>query len=319
MKVIPLGTVSGKPTLTRNVSALALVRSAEWVLFDCGEGTQMQITRAGLQPSRLTAVFITHLHGDHFNGLAGLLSTMGLDRRERELTIVGPQGIREYLDTLARLRILFVSYTLNLRELGPADFGHDSRRSPARKERGLGPLPVYETPEYGVSCLPLDHRVFALGYRVEERPRPGRFNLERARKLGIPEGPLYGRLQSGHAIQLADGRRIEPSEVLGPERPGQRVAYCTDTRPCEAARLLARDVDLLIHEATYTSDLIDEAMEHGHSTAAQAGEVARDSGARRLLITHFSPRYTDASVLLKEARSVFAETIQAKELESVDV
>src|ERR1051325_7666826 len=141
MRVIPLGTSSGKPTLKRNVSALAVAREGEWLLFDCGEGTQMQIPRAGLNLSRLSAIFITHLHGDHFNGLSGLLSTLGLDRRARELTLVGPQGMREYIDALARLKILFVNYPLEIKEYA-----------------SISELtPVYETPDYTVIARPLDH------------------------------------------------------------------------------------------------------------------------------------------------------------------
>src|SRR5215210_6349817 len=167
MRVIPLGTSSGKPTLKRNVSAMAVAREGEWLLFDCGEGTQTQVARAGLNPSRLSAIFITHLHGDHFNGLSGLLSTMGLDRRTRELTLVGPHGIREYLDTLARLKILFVNYPLTIKELS-----------------SMSELtPVHDAAGYTVIAYPLDHRIFAIGYRLQERERPGRFNLERARAL----------------------------------------------------------------------------------------------------------------------------------------
>src|SRR5215210_5391991 len=243
MRVIPLGTSSGKPTLKRNVSAMAVVREGEWLLFYCGEATQIQISRAGLNPSRLAAIFITHLHGDHFNGLSGLLSTMGLDRRTREMTLVGPQGIREYLDTLARLKILFVNYPLEIKEYS------------SMSELTL----VYEALDYTVSAHPLDHRIFDIGYRIQERPRPGRFNLERAYALGVPEGPLFGRLQSGKDVQLDDGRIIHPSDVLGPPRQGKAIAYCTDTRPFAGSVELARDVDLLIHEATYTEELTEEA------------------------------------------------------------
>jgi ribonuclease Z len=306
MKVVPLGTSSGKPTLRRNVSALAVLRESEWLLFDCGEGTQMQLPRARINPSRLSAIFITHLHGDHFNGLSGLLSTMGLDRRERGLTLIGPRGIREYLDTLARLKILYVNYPLTLREFGPAASVHDL-------------TPVYEGADYIVNARPLDHRIFALGYRVEERPRPGRFNVERARSLGVPEGPLFGRLQSGEDVQLADGRLIHPSDVLGPPRPGKAIAYCTDTRPYAASIELARGVDLLVHEATFTEELADEAKEFGHSTAAQAARIAHEAGARRLLITHFSSRYPDATPLLEEARAIFPDTILAEDLMEVEV
>lgn len=303
MRVIPLGTSSGKPTLKRNVSALAVAREGEWLLFDCGEGTQTQIIRAGLNPSRLVAIFITHLHGDHFNGLSGLLSTMGLDRRTRELTLVGPPGINEYLDTLARLKILFVNYRLEVREIGPVN---DLKT-------------VYEAADYTVTTHPLDHRLFALGYRVQEHPRPGRFNLERARELGVPEGPMFRRLQLGENIQLSDGRIVQSSDVLGPERPGKAVAYCTDTRPFDGTIKLARDVDLLIHEATYTEELTEEAHDYGHSTAAQAASIARDAGARRLLITHYSTRYPDVTPLVEEARAIFPDTLLAQDLVEVEV
>lgn len=303
MRVIPLGTSSGRPTLKRNVSALAVAREAEWLLFDCGEGTQTQIARAGLSPNRLSAVFITHLHGDHFNGLPGLLSTMGLDQRTRELTLIGPRGIREYMDTLERLRVSFVTYPIVLKE-----FASLSEITAVR-----------EAPDYKVRAGELDHRIFSLGYRVDERPRPGRFNVERARSLGLPEGPLWGRLQSGEDAALEDGRVIRPSDVLGPERPGKSVAYCLDTRPCAMSIELARGVDLLIHEATYTEEFAQEARDYGHSTAAQAARTARDAGANQLLITHFSTRFPDATPLLTEARAIFPNTVLAEDLVEIKV
>jgi len=285
------------------VSALAVAREAEWLLFDCGEGTQMQITRAGLSPSRLSAVFITHLHGDHFNGLPGLLSTMGLDRRTRGLGLTGPQGIREYLDMLERLRVAFLTYPVELRQFN------------SLAESTV----VYETAEYSVSALALDHRLFALGYRIDERPRPGRFNVEQARKLAVPEGPLWGRLQSGEDVRLVDNSIVRSSDVMGAARPGKSVAYCLDTRPCAMAVQLARNVDLLIHEATYTEEFASEAQQYGHSTAAQAARTARDAGARRLLITHFSTRFPDPTPLLQEARAIFPDTILAEDLMEIEV
>ncbi|MBO0722215.1 MAG: MBL fold metallo-hydrolase, partial [Blastocatellia bacterium] len=216
MRIIPLGTSSGKPTLNRNVSATAVVGEGEWWLFDCGEATQIQIARAGLSPHKLVGIFITHLHGDHFNGLPGLLSTMALDQREREMTLVGPPGIRDYLELLGRLRILFFNYPVKIRELGAEYFG------------GKPEEQVYESARYTIVTRPLDHRIFALGYRVEEKLKPGRFDLEKARQLGIPAGPLYGQLQSGNQITLPDGRMIKPSDVLGPPRRGKSVSYCLD-------------------------------------------------------------------------------------------
>jgi ribonuclease Z len=307
MRVIPLGTSSGKPTIKRNVSALAVAREGEWLLFDCGEGTQTQIIRAGLNPTRLAAIFITHLHGDHFNGLPGLLSTMGMNNHNRELTLVAPAGIREYLDTLARLKILFINYPLQIREID-------------KDELAAGQLtPVFETAQYVVSTCALNHRIFASGFRVDEKPRPGRFHLERARELGVPTGPLFRQLQSGQAVELENGKIIQPSDVLGPERPGKSVTYCLDTRPCEAGKLLARDVDLLVHEATYTEEYLEEAQNYGHSTAAQAATIAREANARSLLLTHFSTRYPDVTPLLLEAQAIFAETRTAQDLMEIEV
>jgi len=307
MKIIPLGTSSGKPTLRRNVSALAVVGEGEWWLFDCGEGTQTQIARAGISPQKLTGVFISHLHGDHFNGLPGLLSTMSLDQREKELTLVGPTGIDEYLRLLARLNICHVNYPLRLREFDAQYF--------AGGEQEL----VYESARFTVTTRPLDHRIFALGYRLEEKTKPGRFNLERAKALGIPPGPLYSRLQSGQSITLEDGRMIHPSEVLGPPRPGKVVSYCLDTRPCANAVKLSENADWLIHEATFTEELIEESNHFGHSTAIQAAEIAIEAKARRLLITHFSSRFPDIRLLLEEARSVFPQTVAAEDLIEVEV
>ncbi|MEW6130527.1 MAG: ribonuclease Z [Acidobacteriota bacterium] len=307
MKVIPLGTSSGKPTLKRNVSALAMVREGEWLLFDCGEGAQTQIIRAGLSPNRLAAIFITHLHGDHFNGLPGLLSTMGMDSRARELTVVGPPGIREYLDTLARLKILWINYPLQVFEYGKKDLPEGKLAA------------VFDTAAYTVSTIALDHRIFALGYRLSEKPRPGRFNVERALQLGVPMGPLFGRLQNGQEVTLTDGTVVRPADVLGAARLGKSAAYCLDTRPCEASVELARATDLLIHEATYTEDFVEEAKHFGHSTAAQAAQVARDAQARNLLLTHFSSRFPDATLLLDEAKAVFANVTLAQDLLEVEV
>ena len=307
MKIIPLGTSSGKPTLRRNVSALAVVGEGEWWLFDCGEGTQMQIARAGLSPQKLVGIFISHLHGDHFNGLPGLLSSMALDNREKPLTLVAPTGTREYLNLLASLKICYVNYPLNLMEFSGKSF--------VEQPQAL----VYESPRFTVITRPLDHRIFALGYRLEEKMKPGRFNLERARELGIPSGPLYSQLQAGKAVTLTDGRVIQPSEVLGEPRPGKIVSYCLDTRPCLNAVKLAENADWLIHEATFTEEQIEEAHHFGHATALQAAQVAVEARAKRLLITHFSSRYTDVRHLLDESRAVFPETFAAEDLAEFDV
>jgi ribonuclease Z len=307
LKIIPLGTSSGKPTRHRNVSALAVVGEGQWWLFDCGEATQMQIARANLSPQKLAGIFISHLHGDHFNGLPGLLSTMSLDQREKELTLVGPAGIGDYLDLLARLKTCYVTYPLKLRELDVRYF--------ANREQEL----VYESERFTVVTRPLDHRIFALGFRLEEKMRPGKFDVEKARALGIPAGPLYSQLQSGKSITLAGGRVVHPAEVLGPPRPGKVVTYCLDTRPCATAVRLAQNADWLVHEATFTEEFIEESHHFGHSTAAEAAGIARDANVKRLLITHFSSRFPDIRPLLEEARSIFPETYAAEDLRELEV
>ena len=302
LKIIPFGTSSGRPTLNRHVSSLAVVGEGEWWLFDCGEAAQIQLMRAGLSSHKLAGIFITHLHGDHFNGLAGLLSTMSLDQRQHELILVGPPGIGEYLTLLKRLRIVHVSYPLDLREFSPRHFReHDEHV-------------VYETARHTMVARPLDHRIFTLGYRLTEKPKPGRFDLARAQALGIPAGPLYSRLQAGYPINLPDGQVIESSEVVGPPRPGRSLAYCLDTRPCANSVSLAQGADCLIHEATFTDDHAAESDQYGHSTASQAAEIASRAGVKLLLITHFSSRYPDHRHLLAEARRRFPKTMAAEDL-----
>ena len=252
--------------------------------------------------------FITHLHGDHFNGLAGLLLTMALDKRERELAMIaGPPGIGEYLDVMRHLKILWTNYPLVLCEYGKQNFADAAQ------------IQVYDSERFTIVTRPLDHRIFALGYRVQEKDRLGKFDLARAKELEIPAGPLFGKLQRGESITLPDGRVIESCEIVGAPRPGNSVAYVLDTRPCENAVLLARDVDWLIHEATFSEALLDEAANYGHSTAQQAARTALDAGAQRLLITHFSSRYPDASLLLTEARAIFPATTMARDLMEIEV
>jgi ribonuclease Z len=302
MKILPFGTSSGRPTLQRHVSSLAVVGEGEWWLFDCGEAAQIQLMRAGLSAHKLAGIFITHLHGDHFNGLAGLLSTMSLDQRQRELTLVGPPGIGDYLTLLKRLKVIYIGYPLKLLEFGPRDF------------QGRREIEVFEAGHHRVTARPLDHRIFTLGYRMTEKAKPGRFDVERARELGIPAGPLYAQLQAGRAITLADGRVIESAEVVGPARPGRSLAYCLDTRPCPNSISLAEGVDCLVHEATFTQDHAAESDQYGHSTAAQAAMIAREAQAKLLLITHFSSRYPDYRPLLAEARREFPNTMAAEDL-----
>lgn len=294
------------PTRARNVSCVALrpAQRGEVWLFDCGEGTQHQLLRSDLNISQITRIFITHMHGDHVLGLMGLLATCGMTAHARSIAVYGPRPIADYVREVSRRTQFQTNYPLEVHEVEP----------------GL----LFEDDEYTVACAPLKHRLPAFGYRVEEKDRPGHFDVERARELGIPSGPLYGKLKRGERIALPDGRTFDGADFCGPDLKGRSVVYCTDTTYCRSAVELARDADLLIHEATFAD--VDEglAVRSTHSTAAMAARVALEAAARRLMLTHFSPRYfpgnqTEPEDLLREAQAVFPETEMARDFLSVDV
>ncbi len=299
MKVIILGTSSGTPTRDRNVSSLAIFINGRWLLFDCGEGTQYRLLRAPVKLGQLDAIFLTHLHGDHIFGLPGLLATLSMQHRDQELSIYGPRGIKDFIISSLKFSFTRLSYEIKITEVEP----------------GI----IRQMDGYKVSCLPLDHQVLDFGYAVTEDDPPGKFDLAKAQALGIPPGPMYGKLQSGEDVVLADGQVVTSNQVLGPPRKGRKVVYCTDTRPCENSVTLAQEANLLIHEATYAEDLASEARPRGHSTACQAATIAQKARVKQLLITHFSPRYLDSSILLSEARSIFPMTIAARDLLEIDI
>ena len=297
--VIPLGTASAVPTDERHLSALAVERKGQVLLFDCGEGTQYRLREAGLSWARVEAIFVTHLHGDHCYGLPGLLSTMELQQRTDPVTLVLPPGGPAMLRAVPGATPERLSFPVHMVEVDAA----------------LDQGAVYETDEVAVKARRLDHREErTTGFRVEERTRPGRFDPEEARALGVPEGPAFGQLQNGSPVTTPDGTTVRPEQVLGPPRPGVVVAYVTDTRPCAGGRALAQEADLLYHDATFADDHAERADQTGHSTARQAATVAREAGANRLLLGHLSARYPDPAPLEREARSVFSAAEAAEEL-----
>jgi len=284
LRLTLLGTAAARPTVGRNPSGIALQRESELYLLDCGEGTQRQMMRYGTGFGVRT-ILVTHLHADHFLGITGLLRTMGLQGREEKLEIVGPPGSAGVLQDTVRLGLDRVPFDVEVSEMAPGE---------RRVEQG-----------YDVEAIGVRHRITAVGYAFREHPRPGRFDVERARALGIPEGPLFGRLHRGESVEV-EGRLIAPSDVVGAARPGRLVVYAGDTRPCRAIVDAARDADLLVHEATFSREESARARETFHSTAAEAATVARDARARRLVLTHLSARYSDAPhVLEREARAIF--------------
>ena len=299
MQVTFLGTSAAVPTVDRNVSALMLQREGELLLFDCGEGTQRQMMRYG-SGFAVEDVFITHFHADHTLGIPGLLRTMGLQGRAAPLRLYGPRGAQRHMGALTALGMERPKFAVEIFELRAGD--------------------VMSRGEYDLVVGEATHKGDCLAYAVAEHDRLGRFDPERAVTLGIPEGPLWGRIHRGEAITLADGRIVAPEELVGTPRPGRRVVYSGDTAPSPGMVELARDADLLIHEATFGEDERDRARDTGHSTARDAAIAARDAGVKRLGLTHISARYTrDAPELLAEARAVFSNTDIGKDGMVVEV
>jgi len=301
-----LGTSSGVPTRSRNVSsvALRLPQRAELWLFDCGEGTQHQVLRSDLKVSQLTRIFVTHMHGDHIFGLMGLLASCGLAGNVEHVDIYGPPDLEEYLKACRRYSQTHFSYPVKVHTVSP----------------GV----VYEDAEYTVSCELLKHRVPAFGYRVTEKDRTGHFDVEKAAALGIPSGPLYGKLKRGEEIMLPDGRRVNGSDFCGPTLIGRKLVYCTDTVFCESAIALAEDADVLIHEATFAHQDAELAYQRLHSTSTMAAQVALAAQVQQLIITHLSPRYAPGNTieprdLLMEARSIFPNTEMAADFLTVNI
>lgn len=298
MQITFLGTSSGVPTRSRNVSSIALrlPQRAETWLFDCGEGTQHQILRSDIKISQITRIFVTHMHGDHTYGLMGLLASCGLAGNPSRIDVYGPPKLDEYLKACGRYSQTHFSYPIKVHTVQP----------------GL----VFEDDEFTVSCEELTHRVPAYGYRVAEKDRPGRFDVERATALGIPSGPLFGKLKRGEAVTLPDGRRINGAELCGETQVGRKFVYCTDTIFCENAIALAQDADLLVHEATFAHQDAELAYQRLHSTSTMAAQVALGARVKHLMMTHFSPRYAPGNAivlddLLQEARAIFPHTSMA--------
>jgi ribonuclease Z len=285
------GTAGSVPTARRGLPALLLRAGGERILFDCGEGTQQQLLRSVGLPE-LDAIFITHFHLDHWLGLLGMVKTFDLRAREKPLTIYGPPGISQ-LFTGLRPIIGRTAYPLATVDLEP----HEEIRFDA----------------FLVSPFPVKHRVEAYGYAIVEDDRPGRFDVEAARALGVPDGPDFGRLQRGETVN-----GVRPEQVMGATRAGRRIVISGDTAPCQAVEVFAHDADVLVHEATFMEDERARARETFHSTAKQAAEIARDAGVRLLALTHLSTRYFPRDIR-DEARTVFPNTIVPRDFDAIDV
>jgi ribonuclease Z len=286
MRVTFLGTSGAIPTTQRNTSSIFCNRDGDYLLFDCGEGTQRQMMRYGTGFA-VDHLFVTHLHGDHVLGIPGLLQTFDFNDRERPVAIHTPTGTRGNVKQLIEANGTVPSYPVRINEISAGDT-------------------VLSRPEYEVRAIATDHRCASVGYVLAEDDRKGEFDREKAEEvLGIPPGPKYSKLHRGEAIEH-DGRTIEPGEVVGPPRPGRTFVYTGDTLPTNSVVAASEGADLLVHDATFAEDRRDRAEATAHSTAREAAEVARDAGVRTLALTHISTRYAgQADKLGAEAREVF--------------
>jgi ribonuclease Z len=285
------GTGGSVPTARRGLPAILMRRGGDRLLFDCGEGTQRQLLRTVGLPD-IEAVYLTHLHADHWLGLPGMLKSFDLRDRDAPLAVYGPPGTAKLMSAM---RIVFgrLRYPFGVVEL---EAGESVR---------------YDG--YEVTAFNVRHRVHAFGYAIVEDSRPGRFDDKLAIELGVPFGPEFGRLQRGETVS-----GVRPEQVIGPERPGRRLVISGDTAPCELLRDVAHQADVLVHEATFTEEERDRAFETGHSTARQAAEIARDADVRLLALTHLSTRYA-GNEIRDEARAVFERTVVPRDFDAIDV
>jgi len=305
MELIFLGTSAGVPTRTRNVTAILLdlqhpTRGGLW-LFDCGEGTQHQLLRTVYNPGKLDKIFITHLHGDHIFGLPGLLCSRSMAGIAHPLTIYGPKGIAEFVETTLRLSGSWTDYPLEVIEIAEGQ--------------------VFDDGVYTVSAWPLNHPVECYGYRIEEHDKPGALNAPALMADGVKPGPMFQRLKLGETITLDDGRVVNGQDYLSAPQPGKKLAIFGDTAPCPSALLLAQGVDVMVHEATLETAMEEKANGRGHSSTRQAARLAREAGVGKLIVTHVSSRYDarGCESLLAECREVFSACELAEDFTQVSV
>ena len=311
MNITFLGTSSGVPTLTRNVSSLALKLSqtAEVWLFDCGEGTQHQLMKSNIKSSQIKKIFITHMHGDHIYGLPGLLATLGLSGNSNGIEIYGPSELSNFV--ISALKNSYCKLSFPLQFIKVEGFASQNNI-------------LFENDKVKVNCACLKHRLPAYGYRVSEKDKPGIFDIKKAESFKIPPGPIYSELQSGKKVDLKDGRSFNGKDFCGPPRKGESFVYCTDTVFSQSAVNLSRNADLLVHESTFSKEDEKMAYEKLHSTTIMAAKTALLSNAKKLIITHLSPRYTQRSPikpsdLLKEAQKIFPNTYLAKDFLTAEI
>lgn len=287
------------PTTNRNPSAIMVNRDGELLMFDCGEGAQQQMMRAKTGMMNLSSIFITHFHADHILGIPGLVQTMSFQGRTEPLTIYGPEWVEEFIKFLTAMGYYKLKFEINAVRLKSGE---------SIKRDG-----------YSIVALKTEHNVPSIGYALVEDERPGRFDRDKAIELGVPVGPLFSKLHHGGSVEVA-GRVISAEDVVGEPRPGRTIVYSGDTRPCLGVLKASDGADLLIHDSTLADNMIDWAKESMHSTAGEAAALAKKAGAKKLVLTHLSSRYSDdATPLLNDAKALFEDVILAEDLLVIEV
>jgi len=298
LRLIFLGTSSSVPTIERSLPSVAIMRGNELLLFDAGEGTQRQMVKAGLGFNRKTKIFITHFHGDHIVGLLGILQTMSMLNRDRPLDIYGPRGIIGFLKHNIRYLKFGLTFQIDVNEV----------------KEGI----VVKEKDYSVKACLAEHSIRTYSYLLEEYDRPGVFYPEKALELGVPKGILWSKLQNGESIKL-DDKVINPDQVLGPRRPGRKIGISGDTRPNSRLSNFFSKADVIIFDSTYGDEYGDKAKENMHSTCVEAAQLAKDSEANLLILTHFSARYEDVSSLVSQALKIHPNVVAASDQLVIDV
>ena len=300
MRLIILGTSCSNPTVERNLTATALQFDGNWFLFDCPEGTQRQMMKAGVSYMRVHSIFLSHFHADHVLGLPGLIATMAMHERDTPLNIFGPKGTKKEIEKVMDLALMKKNFEIKVKEVS----------------KGV----IVEGEKYAVEAFPLKHGITCLGFSFKESDKTGTFQREKALKLGIPEGPLWSKLQKGESVR-AKGKTFKPEQVMDYEkgRLGKKVSIVMDTLPSDSYFDAIKDSDVLVHEAAFLEKHITRAKETKHSTAKQAAWVAAQTGAKKLVIVHISPRYKKNSMVENEARQEFGNVVVPKDLEEIEV
>lgn len=302
MEAFVLGCGGMMPLPYRHLTSVLLRRDGDLFLFDGGEGTQVSLRRLNLKWKKINAIFISHTHADHVTGLPGILMLSSQVDRKEPLYIFGPPKIAEYIETSRKVLDMYINYPIIVKEIE-------------------APCIVYKGDDFVVRAFPLEHTKTCVGYTLEEKNRPGIFDPEEAKKLKVPQGPLWGKLQKGESVFNSDGIEIKSEQVVGKARHGRKFSFVTDTLYLPSIAKEVYKSDLLICEGMFSEDCADQAKEKKHMTAKQCATIARDSQAKRMAMIHYSPRYNDSNleVLLKEAREIYPNAELTKDRMHFDI